>query len=321
MATGEELLIADTTDRDREGLRQLFDGHGFVCTAAAPPDAARDSIRRKFFPVALVDLDFGGPSGGIALIHYIRQHSSPTRVVLLAGRRSFDAAVEALRAGVVDIVSKRPDQVDHLFSAVHRAVDRYRAGDKEGALLREVRGVLDESFNIMMGLCRRLHGSSSNDNLAIKPTILLVDEDQEFLTEVATLLDEMPWDVSVELSGGSGLDKASTFSFQILAVRQQLMDLPGHMLIKSAQAQKPFTLGLLYDATNHQLQHYEAGNVTFTEPEFNGPEHLVESLAKLVDNLGNIREERRYLQMFRAEHGTFLKRYAALKTRIDSVAE
>lgn len=321
MATGEELLIADTTDRDREGLRQLFDGHGFVCTAAADLASAQAVIRRKFFPVALVDLDFAGPSGGLSLIQYIRKHSAPTRVVMVAGRRSFEAAVDAMRAGVVDIVNKRPDQVEHLLSAVHRAVDRYRAGDKEGALLREVQGVLDESFNIMMNLCRKLHGSAGSDNLTMKPTILLVDDDQHFLTDVATLLDDMPWDVSVELSGGSGLDKASTFSFQILAVRQQLTDLPGHMLIRSAQAQKPNTLGLLYDTAESQLQRYEAGTITHTEAGFTGPAQLVESLARLVDELGNLREERRYLQIFRAEHGTFLKRYAALKSRIDAVAE
>lgn len=197
MASGEELLIADTMERDREGLRQLFDDQGFVCTVAPTSTSAQESLRRKFFPVALVDLDFGGPSGGLSLIRYIRKHSAPTRVVLITGRRSFDAAVDAMRAGVVDIVNRRPDQVEHLVSAVRRAVDRYRAGDKEGALLREVQGVLQEAFEIMMGLCRRLHGSSGGNDLAMKPTILLVDEDQHFLTEVATLLEEMPWDVSV----------------------------------------------------------------------------------------------------------------------------
>ena len=40
----------------------------------------------------------------------------------------------------------------------------------------------------------------------------------------------------MELSGSSGLDKASSFSFQLFAVREELTDLPGQMLIKSAQA-------------------------------------------------------------------------------------
>ena len=56
MAQGEELLIADTTERDRSGLRNVFEAEGFVCTVASGPEQARDLLRRKFFPVALIGL-------------------------------------------------------------------------------------------------------------------------------------------------------------------------------------------------------------------------------------------------------------------------
>lgn len=322
-SSGEELLIADMADRDREGLRQLFEAEGYVCTAVNDVAAARDIIRRKFFPVVLIDLDFGGTGGGIELVQYVQQHSSPTRIVMLAGRRSFETAVEALRAGVVDVVTKRPDQVQHLLRAVQRAIDRYRAGDKDSDLLREVRGVLDEAFKIMLGLSRKVHsvGGSSGASLTMKPTILIIDEDQAFLQQVAGLLQDKPWEVAVEMSGGSGLDKASTFSFQIIAVRAQLMDLPGHMLIKSAQVQKTATLGLLYDAVAGRVERYEGGHITHSQDGFDGPQHLVRELDKIVGELGAMREERRHLQALRTEHGNFLKRYAELKSRIDAVSD
>ena len=82
----------------------------------------------------------------------------------------------------------------------------------------------------------------------MKPTILLIDEDQKFLQELAALLANKPWEVSVELSGGSGLDRASSFQFQIVAVREQLVDLPGQMVIKSAQGQQGKALGVLYSS-------------------------------------------------------------------------
>ena len=320
--SGVELLIADSADRDREGLRQLFDAEGYVCTVVSEVRACRDIVKRKFFPVALVDMDFGGSNGGIELVRFVQQHSAPTRIVILAGRRSFETAVEALRAGVLDVVSKRPDQVQHLLRAVQRAVDRYHTGDKDSALMREVRGVLDESFKIMMALNRKIHGSSaSGSSLTMKPTILLVDEDQQFLQQVAGLLQDKPWEVSVELTGGSGLDKASTFSFQIVAVRAQLMDLPGQMLVKSAQAQKTSTLGLVYDLGSGRIERFENGAVTATNDGFTGAADLVRQLDKLVAELGAIREERRHLQAFKVEHGNFLKRYAELKARIDSASD
>jgi DNA-binding response OmpR family regulator len=213
MAQGEELLIAESAERDRAGLRSLFESEGFVCTAVETTDKARDLLRRKFFPVAVIDLDFGGSNEGLALASYITQHSRPTKIVMLTGRRSFEAAVNALRAGVVDLVNKRPDQVDHLRAAVAVALDRYQAGSKDGALLREARTVLDDAMRIMIGLGRKLYGSegSSSGVKVMKPAILIVDENQAFLQQVADLLAGKPWDVSVEMRGGAALDKTSSF--------------------------------------------------------------------------------------------------------------
>lgn len=328
MAQGDELLIADSNERDREGLRKLFTAEGYVCTCAKDMDEARHLIQQKFFPAAVLDLDFDAANGGVELARIIREKSKPTSIVILTGRRSFEAAVDALRLGVSDIVNKRPDQVAHLISAVGVAVDRYRAGDKSGSLLREVRSVLDEAFKIMLTMGRKIYEDTSPTGQSVsgagnmmKPTILLIDEDQQFLQELAALLANKPWEVSVELSGGSGLDRASTFQFQIVAVRDQLVDLPGQMVIKSAQGQNSKTLGVLYSNPGEgRIERYEGGRVTNAEQPFKGAPHLVATLEQMVEDLSAIRRERRYLQAFRADHPDFLKRYAALKVRIDSLA-
>lgn len=318
---GEELLIADSTERDREGLRQLFDQQGYVCTAVGDVATARDLVARKFFPAAVVDLDFGTTGGGIDLARHIRAVSQPTRIVILAGRRSFEDAVDALRLGVVDVVSKRPDQIAYLQSAVGRAFDLYRTGDGDSALMGSVRDVLEESLRIMMGMSRKLHGGGST-SLSMKPAILIIDEDQGFLQQAADLLKDKPWDVSVELSGGSGLDKASTFSFQIVAVRGNLMDLPGHMVLKSAQAQQTETLGLVYTpgagGQPGKVERYESGSPTRAWP-FMGPHDLIKALEELTGELSARSEERRMMQAFRGEHGAFLKRFAELKVRLDGL--
>ena len=304
-------------------MRKLFEAESYVCTAADSVEQAQDLLRRKFFPVALIDLDFGGTNEGLSLANYIEQHSRPTRIVMITSRRSFDAAVSALRVGVVDIVNKRPDQVDHLRAAVNLALDRYHSGSKDSLLLREARGVLDDAMRILVGLGRKLYGGegSSAASLKVKPAILIIDEDQAFLSRAANLLAGKPWEVSVEMSGGSGLDKASTFAFQIVCVRDELADLPGQMLLRSAQSQKSSTLGLLYSEVGAgHIDRYEQGQPKGSDTPFRGAEHLVEVLAGMVHELAVVREERRYLQAFRAEHGQFFKRFADLKARIDSLA-
>ena len=139
---GEELLVADSTARDREGLRKLFDDLGYVCTAVGDLPTAQELVKRKHFPAAIIDLDFGSTGGGLALVRFIQEKSRPTRIVMLAGRRSYEDAVEAFRLGAVDIVSKRPDQIAHLQATVARAVDLSHTGDKGGALMHDVKGVL-----------------------------------------------------------------------------------------------------------------------------------------------------------------------------------
>jgi DNA-binding response OmpR family regulator len=323
MAQGEELLIAEGSERDRDGLRKLFEADGYVCTASESGEQARDLLRRKFFPVALIDLDFGGTNEGLALASYVEQHSNPTKIVMITGRRSFEAAVRALRVGVVDVVNKRPDQIDYLRAAVALALDRYHGSAKDSMLLRETRLVLDDAMRILLGLGRKLYGgdASSGTGLRMKPAILIVDEDQAFLKRAATLLAGEPWDVSVEMSGGSGLDKASSFSFQIVCVRDELADLPGQMLLRSAQAQRTSALGLLYSQRGlGRIDRYELGQMKNSDTPFRGPEHLVEALGKLVRELALLNEERRYLQRFRSDYGPFFKRFADLKARIDSVA-
>lgn len=326
MVQGEELLIAEPVERDRKALRKLFDAEGYVCTVATDLAHARDLTQRKFFPVALIDLDFDGTNQGLELIQFIHERSTPTRVVLMAARRSFEAAVAALRTGVVDIVNKRPDEIQHLRAAVRLAVDRGQTGHQSGGFVREVRGVLDDALKIMLGLSRRVYAgtaeTSTSSGLDMKPAILIIDTDSNFLQQIATLLAEKPWEVSVELSGGSGLDRASTFSFQILCVRDELSDLPGQMVMRSTQAQRPATLGLVYSAHGQgRIDRYESGQVKRSATPFRGPAHLVELMSELVGEIASMREERRYLQAFRAEHGPFLKRFADLKSRIDSLTE
>jgi DNA-binding response OmpR family regulator len=322
MAQGEELLIAENAERDRAGLRKVFEAEGFVCTVVADADQARDLLRRKFFPVALIDLDFGETNAGLALASYVTQHSRPTKIVMLTERRSFEAAVSALRTGVIDIVNKRPDQLTHLRSAVALALDRYHSDSKDSSLMREARAVLEDAMRIMVGLGRKLYGAEgSSTTLRIKPAILLVDENQDFLKQVANLVANRPWDVSVEMRGGSGLDRASTFAFQIVCARAEMADLPGGTVLRTAQAQKQPPLGVLYSQVGTgRIERYELGQRRQSETVFRGAEHLVATLDSIVEKLALEREERRYMQAFRNDHGPFFKRFADLKARIDTLA-
>lgn len=324
MATGDEILIVDASERDREGMRKLLDDQGYVCTALGGTREAREFVERKFFPAALIELDVEGPGTGLDLVRFIQERSKQTAIVLLTSRRSFEAAVDALRLGVLDVVVKRPDSITDLKRLVATATDRYRVTDKTGDLLREVRGVLDDAFKVMLSMARKIYTDASiGSGPSMKPRVLVVDDDQKFLKGLAAALAKTDWEVSVEMTGGSALDKASTHTFDIVAVRDHLSDLPGPMVVKSIQQARGETLALVYTAPGPtgRIDRYDQGRSGESERPFDDTAKLVAKITTLVQELGTVRRERRFLQAFRADHGAFLKRYAELKLRIDQLDE
>lgn len=318
MAGGGELLIVDASDRDREGLRELFDRRGFVCSTASSRAQARDLLTTKFFPVALIDLDVDWPSGGLELARFVGRTSKPTAVVLTTDRESFEDAVGALRAGVLDVCMKSPSQLEHLTGVVERASQRVQATEGDGELLEEVRGVLDESFKVMLGLSRKVYSHLSLANVPLKPSILVVDGDQEFLRQLSELIQDKDWIISGEMNGGAALDRGMSAPVHVIASRAELMDLRGSMVIRSIQAQAADVIGLLYSSEGGgKIEQLEQGQVVDSELEFGGPAHLVKRIDAVVESLGTRAEERRFIQAFSADHRSFLRRYADLKLKID----
>jgi CheY-like chemotaxis protein len=318
MAKGSELLIVDAVARDREGMRKLFDQLGYVCTAVASGDDAKRFAVQKFFPVALVDLDVDRPDGGLDLARFIREKSTQTSVVLLTGRKSYEGAVEALRSGLTDMVLKVPEQIEHLKQVVALASARSHAVQGSDALFRDVRNVLDESFKVMLSLSRKVYAHLSMAAAPLRPRVLIADGEQDFLRDLAPLIQARNWDIAAEMNGGAALDRGMSQKFDIVAVRNELPDLKGSMVLRSIQNQRGEVLGVLYSsADGGRIDRFEQGHLEDTERPFKGASHLTQRLDSLVEELGTRAQERRFIQAFRSDHEDFMRRYAELKLRID----
>jgi DNA-binding response OmpR family regulator len=324
MAEGDELLIVDANTGHQKGMRRLFEQSGYVCTATASLADARELLESKYFPAALVDLDLERSGGGLDLLRFIREQSKATSVIMLAGRRSFEGAVEALRLGAEDVVLKQSDQVPQLRSSVALACDRAHTGaGSAGSVLAEVQGVMDEAFRVMLELAQHVYHDVSVGALeGFRPRVLIIDGDQEFLQQLAERLGDKDWDIAVEMSGGAGLDKAGDQPFELVAARDELMDLKGTMVVKTVQADRAETVGLVYSsgADGGRIERYEHGSTSQVERPFEGLEHLVGRLEQEVDRLASTQRDRRVLQAFRADHEDFFRRFGELKLRISRLA-
>jgi DNA-binding NtrC family response regulator len=127
------LLIVDDEKHTREGLRTSLE-ESFDVYIAADIAGAVGVLERESVDVVLTDLRLGGDDG-MLLIDRILALPHPPVVVMMTAYGSVDAAVEAMRRGAYDFVTK-PVNIDRLEILLHRAL-RSRTVEKEVVELKK----------------------------------------------------------------------------------------------------------------------------------------------------------------------------------------
>jgi len=102
------VLLVDDEPDIRELLVLTLGRMGLRCETAASLADARAQLKRQSFALCLTDMRL--PDGsGIELVHEITQHYPATPVAMITAYGNQEAAVEALKAGAFDFVSKPVD--------------------------------------------------------------------------------------------------------------------------------------------------------------------------------------------------------------------
>lgn len=102
------LLLADDDDAFRDAMSRALGRRGFAVTASRNVDEAEAEAEKQVFEYALVDVRMPGRSG-IDLVAALRRIDEGTRVVVLTGYGTIANAVEAMRAGAADYLTKPVD--------------------------------------------------------------------------------------------------------------------------------------------------------------------------------------------------------------------
>ena len=112
----------------------------YRCTGAGDAREALEIARRTPIDIALLDLSIP-EEDGVSLARRLRHEVRDLAVVLITGTQSFDAAVEAMRIGVLDYLLK-PFALPELLDAVDRAVawrhSALRAREEREDLRRQI---------------------------------------------------------------------------------------------------------------------------------------------------------------------------------------
>lgn len=110
-----KLLVVDDAASLREQLLRAFQRRGYEVHVAVDHGSAMELARQFRFDQAVVDLRMPGPSG-LDVLRDLLALQPEMRVVILTGFGSIPNALEAVRLGAVNYVSK-PANVDEIIAA------------------------------------------------------------------------------------------------------------------------------------------------------------------------------------------------------------
>lgn len=148
------ILVADDSDKTLDQMSALLSAEQHVIVETASDGRrALEKLEQASYSLFLTDLKMPGMDG-MELVKAIREKGLPVTVVVMTGFGSVDQAVEAMRLGAYDFLSK-PVDPDHLRLVVQRAL-RERALLDEVVALRE-QTARQHSFRNVLSKNPRMH--------------------------------------------------------------------------------------------------------------------------------------------------------------------
>lgn len=129
-----KILVVDDEASHRKMIDAVLTDEGYEIKQADDGQTAIDAVGNGFFDLILMDIRMG-KVGGIEALSQIKDISPGIPIVIMTAYASVDTAVEALKAGAHDYLTK-PLDIDELKILVGKAL-RFHQLEKENIYLKE----------------------------------------------------------------------------------------------------------------------------------------------------------------------------------------
>jgi DNA-binding NtrC family response regulator len=179
------ILLAEDSDRTRQSLKELLESDDQVeVETVQDGEKAMKSLTQHSYSIFLTDLKMPGLDG-MQLIEQIQQQRIPVTVIVMTGYGSINEAVQAMRLGAYDFLTK-PIDVQHLRLVINRALRDRVLQDEVASLREQIQGRY--SFHNILSKNPRMHGVFELiGNLAQTNTTVLIEGETGTGKEVVAL--------------------------------------------------------------------------------------------------------------------------------------
>ena len=198
------ILIVDDEMGPRESLKMILNPYYTVHTA----DRGAQAIEMlKQIPVDLVTVDLKMPGvTGINVLEKVKEHDPDIEAIIITGYGSLDTAIEGLRLGAFDYISK-PFDVNHILALVRRGLERRNAKARlrqvKSDFLSNVSHELRTPLSVVVGfvylLLNQVIGKLSEEQQKILETVYRNSE------ELLELIDNVLWMTSLNVGDSTAM--------------------------------------------------------------------------------------------------------------------
>lgn len=113
---GFKVLLVDDEVVFCENMSSLLNTRGYEVTAVSNGQSAISALEKDGFDIVVLDLKMPGMDG-IAVMTEIKKLGFPTKVLVLTGHGSIDTAMDAIKLGAYDYLTK-PCEVEELTAKI-----------------------------------------------------------------------------------------------------------------------------------------------------------------------------------------------------------
>jgi len=117
------ILVVDDDPLIRGSLYEMLRGRRYDVEMASDGSEAMDHLRRRAFQLVITDWKMPQVNG-LSLLSHVKSHYPDVNVILITGFGNISSAVEAIRQGAFDYLTK-PIQPDELEDTIKRALTQY----------------------------------------------------------------------------------------------------------------------------------------------------------------------------------------------------
>ena len=133
-----KLLVVDDEPGIRKMLEILFRREGYSVVTAPGYQAAAEALNTSPHPFPVVLTDLSMPDGsGLDVLSEAKRRSAATQVVLITAHSSVQNAIEAMRSGAYDFVTK-PFEPPELAALVEKAFEKHDLATENAQLRAKV---------------------------------------------------------------------------------------------------------------------------------------------------------------------------------------